>query len=341
MSAVIDVTPLRFPWQTEDPFLFCVYHLDEYPEGTEAMGPDPALLRGRPLGNDFEIRDGFRMYHGDVVPGFPTHPHRGFETVTLARQGFIDHSDSLGAKARFGKGDVQWMTAGKGVVHSEMFPLVHRDQGNTTELFQIWLNLPREKKLVEPFFAMFWGEEIPRVEVEDEGGRRVVVTTVAGALEGKVPPRPPENSWAVEEDHDVAIWTIEMEAGARWVVPAAREGSKRSLYFFDGEGLEVDGQEVAPGHRIRVEASSEVVLQNGGAPAQLLLLQGKPIDEPVAQHGPFVMNYPGEIREAMLDYHQTQFGGWPWESPTPVHPREEGRFAVLPDGKEIRPPSQQ
>ena len=91
------------------------------------MGPD-ASLAGRSIGQDFEGKDGWRMYHGDVVPGFPQHPHRGFETVTIVRQGFIDHSDSLGATARFGAGDVQWLTAGRGIVHSEMFPLLDRDR---------------------------------------------------------------------------------------------------------------------------------------------------------------------------------------------------------------------
>ncbi len=82
------------------------------------------------------------MYHGDVVPGFPQHPHRGFETVSVVRQGYIDHSDSLGATARYGGGDVQWLTTGSGVQHAEMFPLIHEHEGNTMELFQIWLNLP-------------------------------------------------------------------------------------------------------------------------------------------------------------------------------------------------------
>ncbi|MEQ9325617.1 MAG: pirin family protein, partial [Polyangiaceae bacterium] len=149
---VSDPLPLGFPWVAADPFLFCVHHLDEYPRGNDEMGPE-ASLAGRKLGMDFDVKDGWRMYHGQVVPGFPAHPHRGFETITIARQGYIDHSDSLGATARFGHGDVQWMTAGNGVVHSEMFPLVHRDRDNPTELFQIWLNLPKKDKLVDPYFT--------------------------------------------------------------------------------------------------------------------------------------------------------------------------------------------
>ncbi|MFZ9014681.1 MAG: pirin family protein, partial [Alphaproteobacteria bacterium] len=111
------------PWPTLDPFLFCVHHDDNYPAGDGEMRPK-ASLEGRSIGHDFGGKDGWSMYHGDTVPGFPQHPHRGFETVTVARQGYIDHSDSLGAAARFGEGDLQWMTAGRGVVHSEMFPLL-------------------------------------------------------------------------------------------------------------------------------------------------------------------------------------------------------------------------
>ena len=139
-DSILQTVPLgNPPWPTVDPFLFCVHHVDSYPAGNDQLGP-AASLAGRDLGQDFAGLDGWRMYHGTEVPGFPQHPHRGFETVTLARRGFIDHSDSLGATARFGRGDVQWMTAGAGVVHSEMFPLIDRDQPNPVELFQIWNN---------------------------------------------------------------------------------------------------------------------------------------------------------------------------------------------------------
>ena len=117
-SPILQKLPLGFPWVTADPFLFCVHHDDRYPAGNDQLAPDGALLAGRRLGQDFEGKDGWRMYHGEVVPGFPGHPHRGFETVTIVRKGTIDHSDSLGAAARFGSGDTQWLTAGAGVVHS-------------------------------------------------------------------------------------------------------------------------------------------------------------------------------------------------------------------------------
>ena len=130
-SPVLQRFPIGFQWPTVDPFLFCVHHLDHYPAGNAVHGP-AASLAGRHLGQDFEGKDGWRMYHGDQVPGFPQHPHRGFETVTFVRRGLVDPSDSLGAGARYGGGDVQWLTAGKGIVHSEMFPLLDPNGPNST-----------------------------------------------------------------------------------------------------------------------------------------------------------------------------------------------------------------
>jgi hypothetical protein len=184
--------PLGFPWVTADPFLFCVHHDDAYPRGDERMAP-VASLADRDLGADFSRKDGWSMYHGEEVPGFPAHPHRGFETVTIARRGFIDHSDSLGATARFGGGDVQWLTAGRGIVHCEMFPLLERERDNPAELFQIWLNLPRDAKLAEPHFAMLWHDAIPRRTVTDGAGRTSELVFVAG---DPASPPPPPSSWA-------------------------------------------------------------------------------------------------------------------------------------------------
>ena len=209
---IIHVTPLGSRWQTQDPFLFCVHHIDHFPKGNEQLGP-AASLAGHEIGQDFEGKDGWRMYHGDVVPGFPQHPHRGFETVTIVRSGYIDHSDSLGATARFGMGDVQWLTAGRGVVHSEMFPLLDPNGPNTLELFQIWLNLPAKSKLVDPYFTMFWAKDIPRRRYTNDAGRHVDVSVIAGSLDGLQPLAPPPESWASSEDADLAIWSIAMEPG--------------------------------------------------------------------------------------------------------------------------------
>ena len=130
------------------------------------------------------------MYHGSTVPGFPEHPHRGFETITFARKGFIDHSDSLGAAARFGRGDVQWMTAGSGVVHSEMFPLLSPDGPNTVELFQIWMNLPAADKMVEPLLHdAVERARSPAIITSTMPGVATEVTVIAGAYDGSCPVR--------------------------------------------------------------------------------------------------------------------------------------------------------
>jgi redox-sensitive bicupin YhaK (pirin superfamily) len=331
-NPILGVSPLAFPWETPDPFLFCAYHLDAYPQGNEQMGP-AAPLTGRDIGMDFAGKDGWRMYHGDVVPGFPRHPHRGFETVTIARAGFIDHSDSLGAAARFGKGDVQWVTAGRGIVHSEMFPLLKRDAPNPAELFQIWLNLPAAGKFVAPYFTMLWSGQVPTVTARDPAGRETAVTLVAGRLGETRAPNPPPNSWAARPDSDVAIWTVRMAPEARWTLPPAQPGSNRSLYVFRGGPLRVAGQPVAGNSVARLRADAGAELHNGGEATELLLLQGKPIGEPVVQHGPFVMNSRAEIVQAFEDYQRDEFGGWPWPSDGPVHPAAAGRHARYPDGR--------
>lgn len=330
---VIQTVPLGFQWPTVDPFLFCVHHDDAYPAGDDRMAP-AASLEGRHLGADFEGRDGWRMYHGQVVPGFPQHPHRGFETVTYVRRGLIDHSDSLGAAARFGRGDVQWLTAGRGVVHSEMFPLVDRDGPNPLELFQIWLNLPGRDKLVDPHFTMLWAEDIPEVRIADPAGATTAVTVIAGALDGATPPAPPPASWATRPDADVAIWHVVMDPGATWTLPAAQgEGTVRVLYLFEGDGASVGGHDVPGRTGAVVRCDRPVELTAGRAGVEILVLQGRPIGEPVAQEGPFVMNQRSELVQAFEDYRRTGFGGWPWPADDPVHPRESARFARHPDGR--------
>jgi redox-sensitive bicupin YhaK (pirin superfamily) len=334
------VAPLGFPWKTLDPFLFCVHHDDRYPAGNESLGPAVSLA-GRNLGQDFEGKDGWRMYHGEIVPGFPQHPHRGFETVTVVRRGLLDHSDSMGATARYGGGDVQWLTAGKGIQHAEMFPLLNRHDENPLELFQIWLNLPAANKMVEPYFAMFWDQTVPKRRTRDSSGYHTEITAVAGSFDEMSPPAPPPNSWASRADAHVGIWTLKMESGARFALPAAAPGTNRSLYFFRGSGLAVNGRAIPPKHQVELRADVETVLDVGGRDrsdeTEILILQGRPINERVAQYGPFVMNTQDEIRQAFADYQKTQFGGWPWDRPDPVHSREQGRFARLLDGRLDRP----
>jgi redox-sensitive bicupin YhaK (pirin superfamily) len=332
-DTILNVKPLGFPWPTRDPFLACVHHVDLYPRGNDRLGP-AASLAGRDIGQDFAGKDGWRMYHGDVVPGFPQHPHRGFETVTVMRDGYIDHSDSLGAMARFGKGDVQWLTAGAGIVHSEMFPLLDPERPNRLELFQIWLNLPARSKFAAPYFTMLWDRQIPRLRAADERGLNTEVTVFAGALGELRPPAPPPDSWAASPESDIAIWSLVLPPGAAWTLPAARDRrTARTIYFFSGRALQVDARVLNERGAIEIIADRAVRLAAPDDAAEILVLQGRPIGEPVAQYGPFVMNTRAELEQAFYDYRRTQFGGWPFPANDPVHPRQRGRFAQHADGR--------
>jgi redox-sensitive bicupin YhaK (pirin superfamily) len=331
---------MGFPWETVDPFLVCVHHQDNYPRGNPRLGPD-ASLAGRALGQDFSRKDGWSMYHGSEIPGFPAHPHRGFETVTIVRSGLIDHADSLGAAARYGRGDVQWLTAGSGIVHAEMFPLLDAAAPNPLELFQIWLNLPAAAKGSSPHFTMFWSGDIPRPVAADSQGRKTEIAVIAGApgpAGSDAPPAPPPDSWAARADADVAIWTIRMEPGASWTLSAAAgDSTRRRLYFFRGRSVSIGGEKVDGPAAIELRGDRPAELVNGTEAAEFLLLQGRPIGEAVAQYGPFVMNTQAEIVQTIADYQRTRFGGWPWRDAAPVHGRDPSRFARHPDGRVEKP----
>ncbi|PPK95575.1 hypothetical protein LY01_01166 [Nonlabens xylanidelens] len=336
MSTVIkNISPLGFPWKTQDPFLFCAHHRDYYPAGNADLGVPEREKAGRNIGNDFTIKDGYRMYHGSNVPGFPYHPHRGFETITINKEGFVDHSDSLGGAGRFGAGDVQWMTAGKGILHSEMFPLLQEDKENTLEMFQVWLNLPRASKMVPPHFKMLWKENIPTINYRDSQDKITTVDLIAGEINQLRALDPTPDSWAAHEDNEVLVVTIKMEAGASYTLPKAKSSTTtRTLYYYRGTAIHIAGTAVYENHSIEVNAAVDLEITNSTSDSYILVLQGKPINEPVAQHGPFVMNTQQEIREAFADYQETQFGGWPWPQQEQVHDRTKGRFALHSDGRE-------
>lgn len=333
-SVIKNIKPLGFPWETQDPFLFCAYHRDEYPEGNTNMGIDFEQLKGRNVGNDFTLKDGWRMYHGANIPGFPYHPHRGFETITINKEGVVDHSDSLGAAGRFMGGDVQWMTAGKGIQHSEMFPLINQDKANPLEIFQIWLNLPKASKMVEPHFKMLWNEEIPIVNHKDDSDSRTTIQVIAGKINNTKALEPTPDSWAANSKNAVGVYTVKMDANAIWTLPKLEVEANRSLFFYKGNKIIIEEKTIYTNHIIELQANANIEIQNGNQDAYFLILEGKPIGEPVAQYGPFVMNTQEEIQQAMKDYGRTQFGGWPWSEREVVHHREKGRFALHTSGKE-------
>jgi redox-sensitive bicupin YhaK (pirin superfamily) len=328
MNKILNIEPLGFPWKTQDPFLFCAYHRDEYPKGDSKMGVGTDLLKGRNIGQDFVVKDGWRMYHGSSIPGFPYHPHRGFETITINKEGVVDHSDSLGASGRFMDGDVQWMTAGKGIQHSEMFPMVHEDKGNPLEIFQIWLNLPKVSKMVDPHFKMLWREDVPILKQEDETGKTTSIQIVAGSINKVNAVDPTPDSWASKSENAVGVYTVKMDAGATWTLAKTNKEATRSIFFYKGQNISIEGQEISSNHLIELLAGEDVQIKNGKEAAYFLILEGKPINEPVAKYGPFVMNTQEEIQEAMQEYSETKFGGWPWTEAEVVHPRNKGRFAL-------------
>ena len=333
-NLIISIKPLGFMWPVSNPFLFCAHHLDDFPAGNDEMGPEKSLLKGRNIGQDFTIKDGWRMYHGETIPGFPAHPHRGFETVTIVTKGLVDHADSHAQAGRYGNGDVQWMTAGAGLQHSEMFPLLNKVSKNPTELFQVWLNLPKVNKFAKPHFKMLWSEDIPLVKTTDENGKTVEINLISGNLGEVKAPFPAPDSWAADSENEVAIWMIKMEPSTQMKIPATSKQVNRTLFFYRGSSIMIDDNEIKSEQAIEVKTNQEMIVENSATDGYFVLLQGKPINEPVVQYGPFVMNTNAEIQQAMVDYQRTEFGGWPWSRRDQVHPREKGRFARHQDGTE-------
>ena len=327
---VLGELPAGFPWTTTDPFLFGAHQKDFYPAGNRDMGPATDSGR-RPAGEEFST-GGWSMYYGKTVPGFPRHPHRGFEIITFLTKGTIDHSDSVGATGRYGAGDVQWLTAGRGIEHAELYPLLDERAPNTIELFQIWLNLPASEKMVDPYFTMLWRENLPRAVLKDDAGRSTEVVAVAGRFADLEPPPAPRDSWASNSESDVAIWQFLAEPSAAWTLPpTASPQTVRTLYVYEGT-VELGGKAfVGPiGLVLRSDRLVEVTAGPNGAAA--VVLQGRPIAEPVVMGGAFVMNDQREIQEAYRDHRNGRFGSWLWRGDAPVHPRSAGRFATHPDG---------
>ena len=358
------------PMKTLDPFLFCVYHKDMYPPGDEEMG----VRDERGDGSHFHPSVPYRFYHGHRIPGFPRHPHRGFETITATIDGIIDHVDSVGNAGRYGGGDLQWMTAGSGIQHAEMFPLVNDDKANPSRFFQIWLNLPSRKKMSAPDFVMHWKDDVKKIR--SKGNEYEIVAWVGqfgddddeasskNSTANSANTPTPKNSWASDEANDVGVFYVEIYAENGSVsVPRAKIGKEanRYLYFVEGDEMVINGREkIRKKTGAELDASQSFTVKctkiestsnrnshsdsssNGqegkNKCCAFLILSGRPISEPVASHGPMVMNTNAELRQAFQDFDRTQFGGWPWKSNDVVFPREKPRFMRV-NGREIFAPS--
>ncbi|QNO13286.1 pirin family protein [Alkalicella caledoniensis] len=326
-NKIISISDLKFMEEPGDPFIVRMHHVDYYPKSNGNLGVTEEQLKSRSLGNDFDFNNEWKMYYGKEVPGFPSHPHRGFETVTVVLQGYVDHSDSSGAVGRYGAGDVQWMTAGRGMQHAEMFPLINQDKENTMELFQIWLNLPSKDKLVEPSYKMLWAEDIPTVEEIDEAGNKATINVIAGSHNGTKSLKPTINSWANNRDNNVGIWSIKLQPAARFTIPSISSTLNRNLYFYRGGSIKIEGTKVDAPSSIKLVGDEDIIVINGNEESYLVLLEGEPIKEPVVAKGPFVMNTEEEITQAYEDYRKTGFGGWPYDRRDPVNHKDKGRFA--------------
>lgn len=331
---LLEVFSFELHLPTQDPFLFCAHHLDFYPKGDGNLKPSVSLA-GRNLGNDFIPKDGWRMYHGLAVPGFPVHPHRGFETITIVEKGFVDHSDSYGGKARYGEGDVQWMTAGRGIQHAEMFPLLNVDKPNTLELFQIWLNLPANNKLVVPEFKVHDASKIPKLEILDSQNKRVNVKLITGHFAGYTVNLANSDSWANLPDNEVLILLITLEPCAQFFIYENDNFVTRSLYFYEGETCQINSHKITKGQGAFLDYKSPIQIVNGNQMGKILFLQGKPIQEPIVNYGPFVMNTKEEIIQAISDYQNQKFGKWNFPSLEPTH-GTKGKFVEYPKKRRQR-----
>ena len=334
---ILEINDFMSMEEPGDPFIIRMHHIDYYPKANGNLGIREEDKRVNNKGEDFDLSKEWKMYYGKDVPGFPSHPHRGFETVTVVLQGFVDHSDSDKATGRYGAGDVQWMTAGSGMQHAEMFPLLNDNEENTMELFQIWLNLPAKDKFVDPSYKMLWEEDIPKIEEVNDDGSKATISIIAGCYNGINSLDPTKNSWANNRNNNVGIWTIHMEPGSSFTLPSISSTLNRNLYLYRGGHIIIDDEKIEFPKSLKLVGDKEIKVLNGNKESYLVLLEGEPINEPVIAMGPFVMNTKEEIMEAYKDYRETQFGGWPWDRNDPVNPKEKGRFAKYSENNiEIR-----
>jgi len=223
----------------------------------------------------------------DYIAGFPDHPHRGFETITYMLAGNMRHRDSAGHEGLLGNGGVQWMTAGRGVIHSE----IPQQQEGVMEGFQLWLNLPARDKMCAPWYRDFGAADLPRYATP-EG---VEATVIAGASHGV--------TGAVTRDATAPLYLdLHLPAGTRFE-QALPPGHNAFVYVYRGEA-EIAGRAV-PKQRMAIlanDAQADGVVIEAPAGARALLVAGRPLAEPIAQYGPFVMNTQEEIQQAMADY---------------------------------------
>jgi redox-sensitive bicupin YhaK (pirin superfamily) len=230
---------------------------------------------------------------GDYIAGFPEHPHRGFETITYMLAGSMRHRDSAGNEGMVTDGGVQWMTAGRGVIHSEM---PEQTEG-LMQGFQLWLNLPAKDKMQAPWYRDIPNAELPRFTT----GTGATVQVIAGASHGV--------AGAVQREGTEPLYLdIELAEGAVFEQPLP-EGHNAFIYVFRGEAV-VAGRGVGEARMAIFDnaADADGVVIKAAKPTRLILLAGRPLREPIAQYGPFVMNTQAELQQAVEDFRAGRFG---------------------------------
>lgn len=244
----------------------------------------------------------FLNHHGpQVYPpnnrGLPfgPHPHRGFETVTFILEGELMHADSGGHQSVIGPGGVQWMTAGSGLVHAELSPDSFKRAGGPLEILQLWVNLPSRFKMTPPRYQGLQGEAFPLV---DAGGGKAKVSVVAGGWSGAIGP--------IESITGNFMSVVTAQAGARLAFEGLA-GRNVFLYVVSGR-TRINGADVGEHHLVELDTVGDALVIEPASEARLLFGHGKPINEPVVSHGPFVMTTQDEIRKAIADYQAGKMG---------------------------------
>ena len=229
--------------------------------------------------------------------GVGQHPHRGFETVTIVYQGEVDHRDSTGAGGHIGPGDVQWMTAAGGILHEEFHSDAFTRAGGLLEMVQLWVNLPAADKLAEPGYQTLLDADIPTVALAEGAGQ---VRVIAGEFRGR---RGPARTFT-----PIDLWDLRLNAGHSLQFTAA-QGRTLALVVLRGTVLVNDSEVVREAQLVLFDRTAGDVQLEANSDALLLVLGGEPINEPVVAYGPFVMNTPEEIVQAVADFNAGKFGG--------------------------------
>jgi len=261
-----------------------VFHYQERPELS------PFLLLDHAGPADFAPSDKAR--------GVGWHPHRGFETVTVVLDGEVDHEDTAGNGGRIASGDVQWMTAGAGLLHKEMHSPEFTRRGGRFQALQLWVNLPAKSKMTPPRYQTLLARDIPAVSLPRDGGLVRVIAGGFGSAKGPARTFTPVN-----------LLDVNLRAGPS-VRLNLRDGFSGALYVLKGR-IVVNNERASETELVVLDREGDEVLIEAASDARLFVMNGAPIDEPLAGYGPFVMNTPGEIRQAFADLHRGRLGKTP------------------------------